>query len=238
VDGDCCSSACTAEADGGTCDDGETCTQNDQCAAGVCVGTAVTDGTTCDDGDVCTTDGCQGGACVGVPTPVVGCKVPTLPARSQLVLKDKTPDDGDQVLWKWTKGQATAFDDFGSPDIGDDYHLCTYDATPSVVFSATFPAGGTCAGTACWRIAGTSGFAYKDKDRTPDGMEKLLLKSGTAGAAKIQAKGKGINLRMPALGALQLPLIAQLRGPGGECWEATYSTPVVATTTLFRAKSD
>ena len=35
----------------------------------MCAGTPVADGSACDDGSQCTVDGCQSGACVGVPMP-------------------------------------------------------------------------------------------------------------------------------------------------------------------------
>jgi cysteine-rich repeat protein len=235
--GDCCSSTCTAEPDGGSCDDGEACTGTDQCSSGVCVGTPVVDGSPCDDGSQCTDDSCQSGACVGVPAPAVGCKVPTLPLKSQLILKDKTPDKGDQVVWKWTKGADTSLAELGDPTTSDDYQLCVYGPGPSLLFSGRVPAGGVCHGFPCWKTIIGKGYTYKDKDRTPDGMEKLQLTSGIAGAAKISAKGKGDNLVMPVLGSLATPIEAQLRG-AGLCWSATYSTPIVNTTAQFKAKSD
>lgn len=236
INGDCCSASCTAEPDGGSCDDDNVCTSGDQCVSGACAGSPVANGSPCDDGSLCTDDSCQSGACVGVATPAVGCKVPTLPLKSQLVMKDKTPDKGDQVVWKWTKGQATTFGELGDPTGSDNYQLCIYDAASSLVFSGRFPAGGSCAGVACWKTIAGKGYAYKDKLRTPDGMEKLSLTSGIAGAAKISAKGKAEHLNMPALG-LTPPIVAQLRG-AGTCWEATYSAPLTNTSLQFKAKSD
>lgn len=237
TDGDCCSSTCTAEPDGGACDDGEPCTEGDQCASGACAGTPVTDGTPCDDGSACTDDSCQSGSCVGVAALAPGCKEPTLALKSQIVIKDKSPDKGDQVVWKWTKGADTAFPEFGTPNVADDYELCVYEPGPSVLFKGRIPGGGTCRGLACWKVISTKGYSYKDKDRTPDGMEKLSLKAGTSGAAKISAKGKGELLDMPSLGSVALPVVVQLKGPG-TCWEATFSTPILDTTEQFKAKSD
>ncbi len=50
-------SGCTvrAKADGGGCEDGDACTIEDTCSAGVCVGRALH----CDDGNVCTDDSCD-----------------------------------------------------------------------------------------------------------------------------------------------------------------------------------
>ncbi|HRI67309.1 MAG TPA: kelch repeat-containing protein [Polyangium sp.] len=79
-----------AKPDGSACDDGNICTQNSACKAGICVGTEPiecnvdvcqeaycdpllgcqdrpsADGTTCDDGDACSLfDTCQNGSCTG-----------------------------------------------------------------------------------------------------------------------------------------------------------------------------
>ena len=239
VNGDCCSGACLAEPDGGGCDDDESCTSGDQCAAGACVGTPVIDGTPCDDGSLCTTDACQSGACVGdpVPAPSAGCKVPTLPLKSQLVLKDKEQDKSDQVTWKWTKGQDTTFGELGDPATSDTYQLCVYGPGPALLFSGRAPAGGTCADRPCWKANPLKGYAYKDKDRTPDCMDQVKLGAGIDGRAKVSAKGKGTLLDMPALGSLATPIEVRLHG-AGQCWAATYSTAIVNTTEQFKAKSD
>ena len=63
ADGAC---VATAMADGTSCDDGEQCTETDECSAGVCGGTAAADGTACDDADTCTEgEICEAGLCSG-----------------------------------------------------------------------------------------------------------------------------------------------------------------------------
>src|SRR5262249_45118011 len=204
-----------------------------------CAGSPVTNGSPCDDGNPCTSDSCQSGACVGAAAPASLCKLPA-PQKAQLVMKDKTPDKGDQVVWKWTKGADTSLAEFGDPLNTDDYALCVYGAGPVVLFSARIPNGGTCHGVACWKAAGTTGFSYKDKDGTPDGAQGLSLKAGTGGAAKVSFKGKGDNLVMPTLGSFPQPVRVQLRRSGGStCWESVFSNPPLSNTTLqFKAKSD
>ena len=248
VDGDCCSANCTAEPDGGACDDGEACT-TDHCASGACVGMPVRDGTACDDGSQCTVDACRAGACVGTPAPSVSCKRPTLPLKAELLLKSTVPDTtrtpnannppgkDDQLSWTWTKGQSTTLTELGGPMTSDDYELCVYGPGPSLLFSGHVPAGGTCGKVPCWKAMTGKGYSYTDKKRLPDGMEKLDLAAGAPGEAKISMKGKGVNLNMPALGDLALPIEVQLRG-AGECWAATYSTAIANTPEQFKAKSD
>jgi cysteine-rich repeat protein len=239
ADGDCCSSTCAVTNEGGSCDDANVCTDTDTCSSGVCAGSPVTDGSPCDDDNPCTSDACQSGACVGTPSPASLCKLPPS-LKGQLVMKDKTPDKGDQVVWKWTKGADTSLAELGDPVNTDDYFFCVYGAGPTLLFSARMPVGGTCHGVACWKAVSTTGFQYKDKDRTPDGAEKLSLKSGTGGAAKASFKGKAELLNMPTLGAFPLPVRAQLRRSGGStCWETVFSNPPLTNTTLqFKAKSD
>jgi hypothetical protein len=58
------------------------------------------------------------------------------------------------------------------------------------------------------------------------------------GKAKLTLKGKGLNIPMPMLGSLALPLTTQLQSENGQCWEMTTTTPSANTTTLFKAKGD
>src|SRR5262249_13776030 len=55
-------------------------------------------------------------------SPMSTCKTAS-PAASKITIKDRTPDTGDQVSWKW-KGQATALSDFGDPLHTTGYALC------------------------------------------------------------------------------------------------------------------
>ncbi len=71
----------------------------------------------------------------------------------------------------------------------------------------------------------SSGFRYKDKLLTPDGVRQIILKQGlTAGKPRILVRGRGLDLEMPGLPITQ-PVRVQLRNDNGMCWEATYSAP-------------
>ena len=62
---------------------------------------------------------------------------------------------------------------------------------------------------------------------------------GGEGKAKLTLKGKGDNIPLPALGpTLVLPLKAQLQSENSQCFEGTFSTPLVSTTLDFKSKSD
>ena len=152
------------------------------------------------------------------------CRAPFVSGKAQIQLTDKSPDDKDQLAWKWLAGTAMTKLEFGDPLGADDYGLCLYDAS-GLRASLLAPAGGTCAGKPCWADKPT-GFAYKDKDLTPSGLSQIVLKEGVDGKAQIQVKGKGLNLPMPSLLSVAPPLTVQLRNlTSGLCWGATYSTP-------------
>jgi hypothetical protein len=171
------------------------------------------------------------------PVPLSGCRQSTVPSKSKLLLVDDPDPLHDAIRWTWPKGEATDVAAFGDPLASDGYLLCLYDGSAELIFDATAPAGGTCGTKPCWKGTGTppgaTGFRYKDKERTPEGVLKLVLKAGIEGKAKVVMKGGGPNLSAGALGLPPLPLVfparLQLQGPGGECWEAVFGPSGVTT---------
>lgn len=176
--------------------------------------------------------------CTGVP--LVGCSVPIEPGKATLIIKDNAVDRGDSVVWKWTNGPTTTVGDFGSPSMpgGDDYALCMYAGpTEELKLGAVARAGATCGSASCWRAAGTTGWKYSNRDRTPDGMDKVVLKAGTAGRPKVLVKATGDNLVTPTL-PLALPVRVQLQTTHGTCFESTSSLSIKNAPNLFKAKAD
>ncbi|HXJ34767.1 MAG TPA: hypothetical protein VMS22_12105 [Candidatus Eisenbacteria bacterium] len=214
---------------GTPCDDGDACSSGEACSAGVCGGAT---------GGCGPCETCEPGGCVVGPK--LGCRVPISTGRAKLLLKDSSVSTSDLVSWKWTQGAETMFADFGDPMGTTDYTLCVFDQNGThLVISPDMPAGGACGPLACWKPIGTKGFKYKDKDRTPEGADKMTLLSGAAGKAKISFKGKGPNLglALPPTG-LTTPVRVQLQAEGGACWESTFSAAQQNTATSFKAKSD
>jgi hypothetical protein len=138
-----------------------------------------------------------------------------------------------KLSWKWTSSGVVMPGDFGSPTTTTNYVLCLYDQTGRKL-SGLAPADGTCGTKPCWKTTRT-GFKYVDKDGTPDGITRELLKSGTAaGKGKIRVK----DIVVPTL-PLTTPVRVQLRQDSSNtCWEATYSTASSSDSTRFKAKSD
>lgn len=61
---------CSGVADLALCNDKNTCTTDDRCKGGLCVGIPAADGTACTDGNQCTrADLCNQGVCAGSPVP-------------------------------------------------------------------------------------------------------------------------------------------------------------------------
>jgi hypothetical protein len=226
----CCATTCAFKPDGTACDDNDACSSGETCTSGVCGGGALQ---TC---PLCQTCSPMGGCVIG---PRTACKAPTLPGKSTLQLKDKTPDSGDQVVFKWNKGEATQTTDFGDPLNTDDYALCVFDSLGGLLLKSDAPAGGVCGTKPCWKALGIKGFGYKDSLRTPDGADKILLKAGLAGKAKTQFKAKGDNIQSFSL-PLSLPVTAQIQSENGQCWAATFSATSASKNdgTQFKGKSD
>jgi hypothetical protein len=183
-------------------------------------------------------------------TPLPGCRQPTVSLKAKLLLVDDPDPLHDVIRWTWPKGEATDVSAFGDPVASDAYALCLYDESgaPALVFDAAIPAGGTCGTKPCWKGTGeppgAKGFKYKNKERTPEGVLKLVLKAGLEGKTKVVVKGGGPHLGAGVFGLPPLPLALparmQLQGPGGACWEAVYSAAGVTmnSATEFGGKAD
>jgi len=255
---DCCSVACELVAAGTACEDTNVCTDSQCNAAGACVVTTyAAAGTPCTlDADPCTLDQCNGaGACAPAgtmtcppceqcdfgncaPEPRTDCRRPTVAGASSVLM---TPD---RLVWRWAKGELTAADDYGDPATADDYTLCVFETQFVVEWAlvdATLPAGATCGGGDCWTPLGippgARGWRYRDATRSQGGLEKMLLRPGADGQARIVVKGSGPNIGLPTPLGVDLPVVVQLQRDGGACWGASYTTPSIRTDTRFKAKS-
>jgi hypothetical protein len=125
-------------------------------------------------------------------------------------------------MWKWLRGELTAVADFGDPRTTTSYTLCVYDQDAGafgglrLMLSATAPAGANWSPT-------SKGYKYKDSTLSPDGLQKVVLKEGADGKARISVTGKDANLDLSTLPAA-LPVTVQLKASNGMCWDAGYTT--------------
>ena len=231
VDGDGCDSNCTLTGCGnGVVTAGEQCDDGNHAPGGCCSPSCqfAAAGSPCDDGNLCTNgDACSAGVCAGAAEPAPACHGA---ARTSLVVRDQAVDSRDQLTWRWARGDAVAIGELGDPLGGTAYAVCIYETTGGTSSLArpplALPAGGSCRGKPCWKALGTSGFKYADHDRTPDGVDGLVLRAGPAGKSSIVLTAKGANLAPPALPLAQDPAVTvQLRSSTGACFGAAYTAP-------------
>jgi len=168
------------------------------------------------------------------PSPRTDCAVAPAGA-STLTVKDRPFDPQDQLAWSMKPAGDVTLANLGTPLDATGYALCLYDGQERVL-AADAPAGGTCRTKPCWK-AGTTGYGYKDSERSPSGVDTVKLKSGAAGKARLQVKAKG-----DALGDGALPLTgtvtAQLQADGGSCWSSTYGTAATSNALQYQAVSN
>ena len=216
--------------DGTPCDDTTFCNGVQTCSGNVCGG-----GTDpCSMGESCdeATDSCFIGSC---PPSAVACR----PAdKTKLLIKNKTDDTKDKIIWKWAKGADTTQGEFADPRNSAQYALCFYAGPTSSLLKQI----GVPPSASKWSAVGTKGFKYNDIAGTADGITKIIVKGGILGKSKAIVKGKGSTLPdfdadLPiAMG--DLPLIVQLRNnETGICWEAQFSLPKKNQTDQFNAKT-
>jgi CSLREA domain-containing protein len=153
------------------------------------------------------------------PTELPGYCRSTTAEKSKLIFRNDADDSKDSLSWKWLKGTATSDIDIGDGMTGDAYALCIYD-DDGLKMQAYMPTGGTCGGKPCWKHK-TGKLNYKDAELTPDGAQKLLLKAGADGKAKVVFKAKGSNLKAidpPWTGTVTASLITG----GGTCFASVH----------------
>jgi hypothetical protein len=119
--------------------------------------------------------------------------------KGLLTIKEKPGKES--LIVKLINGPALTQTDFGDPLTpgGSAYRLRVYDDTDALVGEVEVDRAGdmSCSGglKSCWKAIGGAppngkGYGYKDKDRTVDGVTKILLKASPSGS-KILFKAKG-----------------------------------------------
>lgn len=167
--------------------------------------------------------------------PATGCRTPLAGGASSMKLQRRFPASRNRLTWKWSRGEATTTAAYGDP-LGDTgYAVCLYDDA-GLRARVDAPARGVCGTKFCWR-AKSAGWQYSDPLLTPNGLQKLVLRPGAAGKAKLTMSAKGDLLVLPTL-PLDPPLRLQLVNTNGECWEATFSSATSNTSTQVKARSD
>jgi len=151
--------------------------------------------------------------------PEVGCFAAE---RSKVHLRE---GEGRRRTFEWRWDGAGALADFGGPtNAGATLRICTY-ADATVVAAAEIPTGGVCGSRECWRSTGVSGYVFRDRAGTNDGVERVQLRERNGRArVVVKAKGQGVSNPLPINDAATVT-VQILRGEGGPCWETVFVPP-------------
>jgi cysteine-rich repeat protein len=254
ADGDCCSSACLVEPEGGSCDDANSCTTGDHCEAGVCTASTQPDGASCNDGDACTqADVCTSGTCIsGAPVtcdevcqtcdPYQGCvyapryECSVYPSTGRLLLKDATDPSRDTLSIDLSGSTWLGVEDLGDPRSDTRYDVCVYDGD-GLIGHGTVEPGGTCGRSTCWTPL-PDGYRYRSYGTNALDSLVVRLKQNGKLTLKIRGKGEGLGIGpLPVTG--DYPAI-ELRGSNGLCvgtgfpgWQRNGPTVAEARKRLF-----
>lgn len=177
--------------------------------------------------------------CPAAPT---ACRAPIEARRASLLLAARPPDARkSRLTWLWARGAATVAGDFGAPTMGDGIALCLYDGRglrTALRIPGTAPG---CDGAAKprWRPL-RNGFSFADRLLAADGVQRITLRSGVEGKARVAIAARGAGLALPPLGSLVSPITVQMRSATGACWGARFTFPPAShrTPTLFSDRSD
>lgn len=154
--------------------------------------------------------------------------------KSVLVVKDKTPDTKDKMVWRWVKGEPTSQTEFGVPTATAQYSLCLYAGTTasSLIAEIDVPPD-----PLLWKPIGTKGYKYRDKTATVGGIKKIVLKGSTENKTRIVVRGKGANL--PTLTPpFDLPVTVELLNTETEiCWGSDFPTAKKNQAGKFKART-
>jgi hypothetical protein len=185
---------------------------------------------------------CDIGAYEADVAPCAGLRAGCVPpiARGAALKIRRLANGTAKLAWKW-KGAGVTPADLGIPTSSTGYALCLFDeqgGTPARALEALVPPG-VCAGKPCWKTV-TGGFTYRNRDRTPSGIDGFRAKVQATGAATMSLKAGGDRLPVPTLPFAHDPaVIAQLvRMDGSGCWEARFGTAQRNDGATYAARSD
>jgi hypothetical protein len=174
------------------------------------------------------------------PAPTAPC---TASGQSKLSVNEKSAGKEKLKAQIQKLVPALAATDFGDPVIGTtNYALCIYDGSNALKGELSIVKGGENCGTdPCWEGVKTTGYKYKDKDLTADGVQKIQLSGGDAGKGKVSVSAKNTssanNMPVGIAAALNGATHAtvQLLDSSGHCYGATLSQVKTADGTVFSA---
>ena len=123
--------------------------------------------------------------------------------------------------WAWKKGADTTKAEFGNPLFDTYYTVCIYDGVGNVLnepFCSTVPPGSGWKEKNGWKET-NKGYKFRSKAGV-GGIEKITLKEGEEGKARVKVKGVNAGVTLP----LDKDAVIQVSNSHGVCWESRFST--------------
>lgn len=155
-----------------------------------------------------------------------------------MLRKGATPAK-DLLKWKLAHGGQATVAELGDPLGGTvTIGVCLYDvsAASQPLLAGSVVGGGTCNGKPCWKSLAT-GYRYKDKGGSADGVTDVKLRVSGTGEIALVVKEKGAGLAMPALGLVPPVRLQLVLGDAGgtTCWESSFPSAIKNDAALFKA---
>ena len=170
------------------------------------------------------------------PAPAVGCRTPT--KATLQIIDDVVKDKSDRIKFTWRGDTPTTHPEFDPA--GKPYGVCVYDSRgipEALLASALIPADQVCgnSGKPCWTDK-TKKINYKDPNKTPEGVSQLTLQPSDT-KPQIKAKLQGVDLGWRVATPLPPvpPVLVQVQGESGPCWEASFSAAIKNDGRQFRS---
>jgi hypothetical protein len=152
-----------------------------------------------------------------------------------LTIREGSSPADRRFEWRWAHGSEIKPSDFGDPQTSTDYTLCVYDDDPQSLTGARLLASATAAGGNSNWSQTRRGYRYGDQSLATDGLERIVLRSGTVGMSRIVVSGKGSRFDVADLPGAP-PIVAELRSSNGKCWRSEYTALRINTPEKMHAR--
>ncbi len=207
-DGDCCSTSCRFDVEGGACPD---------------------------DDEPCTLDRCDGAGVCSHRIPTSADCHENAPRASSLAITDPDGDGSYRLAWNWRGAGSRT--DLGDPHHASALALCLTDGVGNLHLGATIPPAGICAGKPCWRATG-SGLGYSSPDRMPDGIRRVTLRASAEDVTTVRIRGRGrrLGLRRTPLTLPVTAVLVRRDAPA--CWAARFTRALRNDAAAFRSRAE
>lgn len=170
--------------------------------------------------------------CPPVPAPCASSP------KAGLSLTNSANNSRDRLRWKFTRAGLMMQADFGDPTGDAAFVLCAYD-DDVLTLQAQIPPN-----PKFWKRYGSSGYNYKDKQGSVEGITNIRLRAGKAGKSHLEVRGKGASLPLPAPVSgtrffnAATSVIVQLHQSSGACYATEFPSARVKANSASKVRAN